>query len=237
MQAVGSLSPIALAKKRKDFVKIRNLNPQQISDVFALVFVRAASFLGIKEAISEINKQDIKDLILFKYSHLSAEELDYAFKHDRYSGDPIPHYQLFNAEYVAKILKRYEEFLKVVKAESNSKLLELPPVKEYSDSEKKQIRADFEKLIFSELKETGFSSDAWLLYADIKPKLTTRKEVLIRLHGIVTKRIMQKKTAPKTINRIAPATGTVENICRSIVASNFLKHHLASFEDFKNAIN
>lgn len=237
MHEVGSLTPIALVKKRKDFVKIRTLNPQDLSDVFALVFVRAASFLGIKNPISEINKQDIKDLILMKYSHLSAEELDYAFKHDRYSGDPIPHFQLFNSEYVAKILKRYEDFLKVVKAESGSKLIELPPPKQFTDEEKKQVRNDFLQIVYFELKANGFSDDAWLLYDDVKPKITTQKEVLIRLYGIVSNRIKRKKTARRIINEIAPATGTVENICRSIVASNYLKKHLADFSEFQKAIN
>ena len=56
-----------------------------------------------------MNKQDISVMIKTRFRSLSFEELDYAFQLDRhgYHGDSTKHYQLFNAEYVAIIIKKY----------------------------------------------------------------------------------------------------------------------------------
>lgn len=173
-------------------------------------------------------------LVFEKFNHLSLEEIDYAFRHDRYSGDPIPHFQLFNAEYVAKVLKRYADFVMQVKNENHLKLQEPVIEKTASDEEKKEIREQFLQMVFGDLVKDGFSDSAWLLYEDIRPRLGVHKDVLIRLFKMQKLKIERKKRTDRF--NVSAITGSVENACRSIVASNYLKKHLTDFETFKNAI-
>lgn len=200
-----------------------------------MIFVKAANLSGIKEPISDINKEDLRDLIFSKYSYLTLEEVEYAFKHDRFSGDPIPHFQLFNAEYVAKVLKRYTDFRRQMRTDHASKLKEPAPQPVISVETRMQIRERFLQILFEELKKDGFSESAWLVYDDIRDKIQVPKEVLIRLFKIQSLKFKkQKKVRVKRFQ--IPSHGSVENACRNIVACNYLKNYLTDYETFKNAI-
>ncbi len=104
-----------------------------------MIFVRATNLLGIKTEISDINKTDIREMILSKFNGLSLQEIDYAFKLDRWSGDPVEHFQLFNAEYVAKVLTKYQEWLRSTRAANNLPLSKPKKKQEMNDTEKELL--------------------------------------------------------------------------------------------------
>lgn len=109
-----------------------------VREGLALIFVRSVNLLGIKEKISPINKQDIKEMILVKFKSLSLEEIDFAFKMDRWSGDPVQHFQLFNSEYVAKVLTKYKHWLRETRSQNNLPL-QIEKKKTELTEEEKQI--------------------------------------------------------------------------------------------------
>lgn len=217
------------------FSKIRHLEEISARQTIGMIFTKAANLSGIKEPISEINKTDLRDLIFSKYDFLTLEEIEYAFKHDRFSGDPIPHFQLFNAEYVAKVLKRYTDFRRQMRTEHASKLKEPTPDPIITDEMRAQIREKFLKFLFEELKKEGFSDSAWLVYDDIKEKANVSREVLIRLFKIQSLKFQKTKRIRK-LQGYKATSGSVENACRNIVACNYLKNYLTNYETFKNAI-
>ena len=60
-------------------------------------------------------------MILVRFKSLSIEEIDYAFKLERYGvyGDRVKHFQLFNAEYVSKVLDQYKKWLLKIRHDNN----------------------------------------------------------------------------------------------------------------------
>jgi hypothetical protein len=142
--AAGSINELAFAKKVVDFTKLKDLiktNPEKIEDGLNLIFVRVTNLLGIKEAIPQINKDDIANQIKLRFLNLSLEEIDYAFKLDRYGafGEPTAHYQLFNSTYVGLVLNRYREWLRVTRFENNIATVKSLPAPALTEREKEAI--------------------------------------------------------------------------------------------------
>jgi len=75
----------------------------------AIIFTRIAVFTGLKEDIDPFIKQDIVNGLITNHRGLSLEEIEYAFCLDRDGvyGDPTPHYQFVNREYVGRVLRKY----------------------------------------------------------------------------------------------------------------------------------
>lgn len=136
---VGNLSEVSFARKTIELQKIRNMEVETVRQGLGMIFVRAVNLLAIKQKISQINKDDIRDMILIKFKNLSLEEIDYAFKHDRWSGNPIDHYQLFNSEYVAKVLTRYKKWLRETRYQNNLPLQIEKKKPEPTEVEKQKI--------------------------------------------------------------------------------------------------
>lgn len=91
---------------------LRNLPTEVRSTGIGFIISRVCILSGFKGEIPDINKEDIAELLMTRFSHISLNDLHFAFKIDRhgYHGDPTPHYQLFNAEYVAKVLNKFEKY-------------------------------------------------------------------------------------------------------------------------------
>lgn len=92
--------------------KIRNLPKEEIAQGIAVIFASVLAYSGFKEGIHKANKRDLMEMICTRYRHLSLPEINHAFKVDRYGyhGEPTKHYQLFNAEFVATVLMKYEKW-------------------------------------------------------------------------------------------------------------------------------
>lgn len=105
-----NLSEVAFVRQTTNFIKIRNIkDAYKLSMSLAFVVAEASLHIGVKSKIEDITKKDIKDLILMRFKNLSINEIAYAFKLERYGvySEKTDHFQLFNAEYVGKILDKY----------------------------------------------------------------------------------------------------------------------------------
>lgn len=129
------------------------------------------------------------------------------------------------------------------------------PVNDILDSDKKKLRENLLKMIFDEITETGFSSDAWHLYSEleISGKISPSKQEKSKLYkeqlkiyeieekAIIRKRydsVVSKMHLASLVNKITSKTPveSVSNKCRSIIVSNYLKAFTEDFEKFKNAL-
>lgn len=123
-----SLSEIAFVKNITSQVKIREADGYELNKAFSHFLVEITNRLGIKDAVNSYDKSDMLELILTKYKNLSFDEVKYAFKMERFGnlGERIEHYQLFNAEFVSKVLDKYVEWKRKIKQEHNISELKKP---------------------------------------------------------------------------------------------------------------
>lgn len=215
-----------------------------LGKVLGLIFVKCANLSGIKEPISDINKQDIKEMILTKFNKLSIEEIDYAFKMDRYSGEPVQHFQLFNAEYVAKVLNKYSNWLLKTRQEHNLKISVGQNSQGPTEEERKAIRHQFLKNVFEEVKNTGRSGDAWLLYEELEEEILVGDSVKKELYKSELAKYIEElkstgyskslKTQLERLNK--SSSEIVKNRCKSILVSRFIEE-IGSFEEFLKQVN
>ena len=258
MMQLESSKP-TLAKLSEDFPKVRNVMvAAEIEDLMNYLI----RILNIKTASKE--EQDnldfqmplILDFIKSKFGTLTIPEIKEAFK--MYVAKEFPELKVFRmldcvavGEVLAAYLHFRNESLRVYDSKKKKILEELP---ERTESQK---AADFEKLlkiVFNDLTEKGFSSDAWLLFSKLEDsgKLAMTKEekkVLyfkqLRIYEIEEQAEIRGKYGinSKTFlqdlhNKITDKkpVGSVVNKCRSITASNYLKNHIQDFETFKKTI-
>lgn len=154
-------STLSFARRVLDFQPIKEVRKndpsrlQELKDVFA----EAAFLIGIKDPISKPNKDDIVDLIFRRFNGLSIEEVREAFKLDRFGefGDPTPSFQLFNSEFVGKVLTRYKNWLQKTRHENNLPMRNStqPKPKELSEEEKTILVFNGAVSCFEDYKATG----------------------------------------------------------------------------------
>lgn len=121
-----------------------------------------------------------------------------------------------------------------------------------TDEKKAEIREIYLLMVFHSLKDKKTSFDAWQLYDEIESRLKISTAVKKRLYRIQEKKYRKEVArdardgTPKfrqqlqdLVNDINAGVrnNVVQNRCRSIVVSNYLKKHLTDFETFKKAIN
>lgn len=139
------MNDVSFAKTTVELQKIKEMDLTQVEQKqylqqgFSMIFTKAANLIGLKDPISQINKLDIVEMIMSRFKSLSLEEIDYAFRLDRYSGEPVQHFQLFNAEYVGKVLHRYREWLRNTRANNNLPMAKKSEPKELSPEEKELL--------------------------------------------------------------------------------------------------
>lgn len=114
-----SLGEVAFLQHSLLTTKIREADGYELSKALSIWITQTSLILGIKEPISNINKKDVVEMIVTEYKALSVDELYYAFKLERYGklepkikgeGNIVSHFQMFNAEYVGKVLRKYREW-------------------------------------------------------------------------------------------------------------------------------
>jgi hypothetical protein len=112
IQKVGQLCDRDFFDKTKEFTKICNLPDQELSLGVSIIFTRIAVFTGLKQDIDPFIKQDIVNGLITNHRGLSLEEIEYAFCLDRdgVHGEPTPHYQFLNREYVGRVLNKYNKW-------------------------------------------------------------------------------------------------------------------------------
>lgn len=130
----------------------------EVRQCLGLIFTKASNLAGLKSSISEINKTDIREMILSNFKNLSLEEIDYAFRIDRYgtNGEPTPHYQLFNAEYVSMVLNRYKTWLRTIRGNYNLPIAKPAKEKALTEDEKTLIIVNGTIDCFEEFTANGY---------------------------------------------------------------------------------
>lgn len=121
-----------------------------------MIFIKVANLTGIKDPISDINKRDISEMIVRFFKNLSLEEIDYAFKMERYGmlEPKSEHYQLFNAEYVSEILNKYKKFRHKVRVQLDLPIAKIEKPKELSEEDKEFIVINGVLNCFENFKQT-----------------------------------------------------------------------------------
>lgn len=206
---------------------------------------------GVKSEISELVKQDLLKLITSRFKELSFEEIYKAFELERFNAydTKTDHFQLFDANYVSEILKKYKNWLI-----DQKKALNISAPKAEIVIDKNKIRNDFLKTIYDDIKENGFCDSAHLIYDELifkrkinptnyhKRELYNRELAIyipaekenLRLRNPVGFGLLIKKFQCE-IDEKQPII-YVQNRCKSFIVSEYLSKHIDDFETFKNEI-
>ena len=162
------LSPISFVNDIQNQLKIRDLDTDSLDfqNKIAVFFTKTVNLLGIKEAILDVNKSDIFEMLIMKYKGISLEELSYAFKMERY-GQLLPktqHYQLINAEYVSSVLDKYVNW-RVSQRKNNISTLKIMP--KISDQDKIEKENDIVVRFIEKFIATRIVEDQYFYVYDI----------------------------------------------------------------------
>tara|TARA_B100002049_G_scaffold42555_1_gene29031 strand:- start:20570 stop:21307 length:738 start_codon:yes stop_codon:yes gene_type:complete len=199
------LTEVAFARKVIDFDKVKNIPLDQLGGLLGMVFVKAANLTGLKDPISDINKQDIKEMILVRFKNISIEEIDYAFKLERYGvyGERIQHFQLFNAEYVSKVLDQYKKWLLKTRQDNNISISkpvtnQLP---ELTESQKREIILNGLRAAHQEYQDTQSIAPGRIYLYDFLDEhgiMPTDLKVKERVKALAEKRLLERQKAALT---------------------------------------
>lgn len=154
---------------------------------------------------------------------------------------------------ISAYLRHKKESLRYQLSKDKLKALKTP-VNEITEFQKSEFRENLLKIIYDEIKETGFSDVAWQLYADLElaGKINPTKEEKskmykeqLRIYEFAEKKRIKTKfnhgdAIPHLNQLLAKIQGkpleSVKNTCRSIVVSNYLKPFTKDYETFKTQI-
>ncbi|MBS4042356.1 MAG: hypothetical protein KGZ59_00885 [Chitinophagaceae bacterium] len=113
---------VVFLKNNFNFKKIRHrVTEIDFRVMLAIALTRICALSGIKEKVSQSDSDDIVKMILYTHNDLTLEEIYKAFELERYSiyDEKTQHFQLFNAEYVSAILKKYKSWKLLTRKEHN----------------------------------------------------------------------------------------------------------------------
>ncbi|WP_412464243.1 hypothetical protein [Flavobacterium mekongense] len=113
---------VVFLKNNFSFKKIRHrVTEIDFKVMLAIALTRICALSGIKEKVSQSDSEDIVKMILYTHNDLTLEEIYKAFELERYSiyEEKTQHFQLFNAEYVSTILKKYKSWKLLTRKEHN----------------------------------------------------------------------------------------------------------------------
>jgi hypothetical protein len=117
-----ALSNSEFLKNSYSFMKVRELKKDvNFNFLVAGWATRTALLMGIKEPIPQFTKADIMTMITSYWNMLSIEDMVKAFEMERFNQfkEQTEHFQLFDANYISKIFKKYAEWKSKTKIEMN----------------------------------------------------------------------------------------------------------------------
>ena len=163
LESKCNVSTITFLTELNNSKKIKDRKTEiDIKILIGTVLVKISVLSGIKNEIDDFNKQDIMKMILSAYSGLTIEELYKAFELERYGkyDDKTDHFQLFNADYISKILTKYKKWKQNMKIQHNiSSTSLLPALPEKTESQLKEIMSEAIINKYNEYVETGEISE------------------------------------------------------------------------------
>lgn len=141
-------------------IRERSTEPD-VKILIATMLTKILTLSGIKNEIDSLIGQDIVKMIFSTYGDLTVEEIYKAFELERYGSfeDKTEHFQLFNADYIAKILKKYKNWKQNLKMHhditSNSTL----KLEEITASQKETIIKNGVNRLYEQYKSSKIIED------------------------------------------------------------------------------
>lgn len=199
----------------------------------------------------------VLDFINDKFGDLTTEEIKQAFK--MYVAKEFPQIKVFrilDSIVVGEVLNAYRDYRnEALRTYSHKKQLLLTQSSPVSESEKNEIRLEYLKLLFEELKQKEYCYETHrfflLLEANGKINISAEEKkkvyeeqleiyipsetLRIKSRGSYSSKFELNKL--QAIIEAKQPIDAVVNICRAIVTSKYLLQFTDSFENFKNQLN
>jgi hypothetical protein len=248
-----------LAILNEDYPKVKTIeSKQEINGLLNFLITIINIKVSSEEEKLQLDKQMVLifDLIKTKFGSLTVPEIKEAFK--MFIAKEFPELKVFrilDCVVVADVLNAYKEFRnESLRAYDVKKQTLLEQPKPMTEEDIKKNQEELLKIVFDDLKATGLSLDAWLLYEYLEANgmisisKEQKREMYAQQAQIYLVELVQETTkryfhSAKTViedarNKIekGKVIGSVANKCKSIVVSNILKNYLTDFEEFKNQI-
>lgn len=257
-----------LAVLNEDFPKLKNVVSKEETNnlmnyILAILNIKVSS----PEEKAELNNQMIviHDFLKTKFGHLTIPEIREAFKmYVAKEFVDVKVFRLLDCVSVAEVLTAYINFRNdSLRVYDDKKRLLLAEAETTSEEQKKEIRNNFLKQIFEDLKARGYSGDIWILWEkDFNTKELT--DFANKVNATVTnsekrdlyareeRLYMQQIKSEMLTSRLQSAKWVVENAtrqikenqkinsvinrCRCLIGSKYLKDYLTDFLEFKKQI-
>ena len=176
IEIVCDLSPISFLKKSLTLKKIRERKSEpNFKFLFAVLWSKVCTLGGIKNEIDPFMVEDINRMIYSIYSDLTIEEVYKAFELERHGAydQKTEHFQLFSAEYVSAILKKYKSWKSITRMQHNISIEQTKTeVTELTEKDKKEI---MDKAIIRSFDEYLVNSEISIPCIHIFDELYERK--------------------------------------------------------------
>ncbi len=195
----------------------------------------AVAFNFVNENLNNYTYQEIKLAFnMFVSGQLTDEQ-----------GKPLLIAQQLNAVVIGKVMKAYQD-LKVQNLDSyyraKKKLLSPPPT-EPTPEERKEIRRQFLKNVFDDIKNTGYYDYAWLIYDDLSAQNkilvgdSRKKEMYAQQLEKYTQELKSggfKRGVLRKIEKIKSSDRNtiIVNRCKNILVAEYLEEFEGDFEEF-----
>jgi hypothetical protein len=129
-----NLSEVPFVRDTLAQEKIRNINSYDLIKQIGMLLSKIKVQMGIKHEISDVYKTDIREMIQNRFKNLSLNEIDYAFKLERYGEykdekgleSRTEHFHDFNTVYCSTVLGKYVEWKRNLKLKHNISKIEKP---------------------------------------------------------------------------------------------------------------
>jgi hypothetical protein len=263
---VGKLSEVAFVKKVIEFKQIRSFNlsndldRKELSKGVSMLLVKASVLSGLKNEISNINKDDIMTMIVKYNKSLSLEELDYAFQLERYNLLPPKsnHFQLFNAEYVSEILNKYKTLRADIRFNNDLPMTLIDPKDESNELSQEDkdlivitgVISAYEYFLENKKIESGKPYVYEYLYElnafpkhdnayRIKIKALAKDEMLenLKQQKIKSKNLKEVKSIKSVIDKVTKDEHPLRSKCQEITLRNFYDEVIESGKTYSNVLS
>lgn len=219
-----------------------------LSEGLMFLFTKIPNLAGIKEGIPQINKDEIKEMILLRFKGLSLEEIDFAFKLERFGvyKDRTEHYQMFDASYVSEILNKYSKWRLETRQVNNIDFHKKMESKELSEQDKAVLVINGIIEAFEVYKNTGRieSGKSWIYdYYHEKRLLPFHNKVFrekIKRKAIKNLYKRQQATGDRdlksTLKEIQNGSDRFKTECKYIVLKMFFGKLIAQKTDIRTTL-
>ena len=231
----NNLNNIDFVKDSKNQIQIKSIeNKIYLGEQLSLLITQIYNLSGIKGELNQIQAQDVLKMILTQFKELSLNEIYKAFELERYGSyaKETDHYQLFNAQYVSSILKKYKNWKRQIKKTHNIETLKPVEIPTVTKEEQKKILDSGVIRLYNEFcinKIVPFGNthiyDYLLEIGNIeKPTGEYRNEIIKRAKKNINKYNSERLKGFK--NAIENNNTKLINECKRIALQDYLKKQI-----------